>query len=182
MRPPGDRRRHAVGRGPRRLARRRSWLTVGVAALALAACSATPAPVKVDVGQARTGASRALATLFDLSDPALRAKEAAVQDGASISTTLSQALSSSLGRSSAGARLDSFHVLSTSGCARASLTGPCAEVTYDIDGPAGTTLVPGAEGYAVDIDGRWLVAKATTCAVLRHYYLEGPARSSGGCA
>lgn len=42
-----------------------------------------------------------------------------------------------------------------------------ASVTYDIDGPANTTLLPGQTGTSVFQDGTWKVGDASLCGLLK---------------
>jgi hypothetical protein len=109
-------------------------------------------------------------------------KVAVIQNGASIEAALSQALSSSLAASAAGANVDDISFLDATGCSGASLPSPCASVTYDILGPTGTAILPGNQGYAVSINGSWLVATNTVCSLLGLFYTaEGKTGNPPGC-
>jgi len=122
-------------------------------------------------GSSPVGAiTEAYNTLFDLADPSLADKVAVVQDGASIEEGLSQAMSSSLASSASGATVDSVQVLADSTCAADGLPSPCAVVVYDIVGPQGSALLPDQHGYAVEVDGTWLVATTTMCGLLELFY------------
>ena len=69
-----------------------------------------------------------------------------------------------------------------SACTTAKLPSPCAKVSYDILGAGGTPLLAGQTGYAVDVSGKWLVAKVTICTLLGLFYsAEGKSGSPPGC-
>src|SRR4029077_14729431 len=107
--------------------------------------------------------TQAYQTLFDFADPSVAAKVAVIQNGASIEAGLSEALSSSLATSATGAKVDNISFLDSAGCTQAMLPSPCASVTYDILGSGGTAILPNSHGYAVSINGSWLVATNTVC-------------------
>ncbi len=126
--------------------------------------------------------TQAYQTLFDFADPSIADKVAVVQNGASIETALSQALSSSLASSATGANVDSISFPDTAGCTQVNLPSPCAQVTFDILGPGGTAILPNNQGYAVSVNGSWLVATNTVCALLGLFYeAEGMTGSPPGC-
>ena len=54
--------------------------------------------------------------------------------------------------------------LDETGCENAGVPAPCAEVLFDLV-VAGTPAVPDQVGYAIEVDGEWLVAKTTFCAL-----------------
>jgi hypothetical protein len=126
--------------------------------------------------------TQAYNTLFDFADPSVADKVAVIQDGASIEAGLSQALSSSLATSATGAKVNNISFLDTSGCTQAMLPSPCASVTYDILGQSGTAILPNNQGYAVSINGSWLVATNTVCGLLGLFYqAEGKTGNPPGC-
>jgi hypothetical protein len=126
--------------------------------------------------------TQAYQTLFDFADPSVADKVAVIQNGASIQAALSEALSSSLATSATGAKVDNISFLDSSGCAQASLPNPCASVIYDILGTGGTAILPGNHGYAVSINGSWLVATNTVCVLLGLFYTaEGKTGTPPGC-
>ena len=62
------------------------------------------------------------------------------------------------------------------------LPTPCAKVVYDINGPTGTAVLANSQGYAVDVNGTWLVAKTTICGLLGLFYqAEGNTGNPAGC-
>jgi hypothetical protein len=166
----------------RRLRRRPGQvaLTLVVAlSLGAAACSSGSSYDKATAG---SDINSVYKTVFDLANPSLDPKIAAIQDGSQIKASFNAALTSSLAKSSAGAKMDSYEILSSSGCTAASVPSPCAKVVYDIDGPTGTAILPNSKGYAVYLNGKWLVAKATICGLLGLFYTAaGKQGSPKGC-
>ena len=145
----------------------------------------TPGPTTTTtIGAPTTSAiSQAYQTLFDFADPSVADKVAVIQNGASIETALSQALSSSLGSSATGANVHEISLLDNATCAQDNLPSPCAQVTYDILGQGGTAILPNNQGYAVSVDGTWLVATTTVCNLLDLFYqAAGMTGSPPGCA
>ena len=59
------------------------------------------------------------------------------------------------------------------------VTGTTADVTYDLLGANGAVLLPGAQGKAVEVNGHWLVSKATYCQLIS---LQAPGVTHPGCA
>ena len=126
---------------------------------------------------------QAYTTLFDLSDPSVADKEAVIQNGASLATALEQAETSSLGQSATGAAVESVSMLEAPTCTQYDLPYPCAQVTYDISGTNGVVLLSGETGYAVEINGSWLVATSTVCDLLDDFYaVEGKTGTPPGCS
>ena len=83
---------------------------------------------------------------------------------------------------SQGSKIDSINILTAAQCAKQSLPPQCAHVVYDILGTGGTAILPNNNGYAVFINGKWLVAKATICTLLGLFYTaEGKTGSPPGC-
>jgi len=185
--------------GRRRLGRRRGPRVAAVAAMAglclgAAACSSsggsssattaktTTTTVAINPATAQADISTSYDTLFNLANPALAGKIAVIQNGSSISTALQQALSSSEASASQGSKIDSVTVLTAAQCAKQSLPPQCAHVVYDILGTGGTAILPMNNGYAVFVNGQWLVAKATICQLLGLFYTaEGKTGSPPGC-
>lgn len=149
------------------------------ATLLLAACSSGPP----SAAQSRRDIDHAYGTLFDFADHSVTAKTAVVQDGASLRRALSDALSSSLAAKAVGASVVGVDLRSASGCRDAALPSPCAEVTYNLLGTGNRPLfATPSSGYAVYVDGHWLVAKATICGLLELYYsASGHAGTPPGC-
>ncbi|HUY23101.1 MAG TPA: hypothetical protein VMV22_12270 [Acidimicrobiales bacterium] len=145
------------------------------AASTTTAVTFNPATESTDIGAAYN-------TLFNLANPDVAGKVAVIQNGAQVQSALQDALSSSLASSSAGSKIDSVKVLTATTCRQASLPSPCAKVVYDILGTTGTAILPNSQGYAVFVDGHWLVAKATICGLLGLFYqAAGKTGSPTGC-
>jgi len=125
--------------------------------------------------------TQAFETLFD-PNSSIADKVAVIQGGASIETALNDAFSSSIASSEGGATVDSITFPDDSGCAQAGLSSPCAAVTYDILGTGGTPILPGNRGFAVQVDGSWLIATNTVCNLLGLFYsAEGKTGTPPGC-
>ena len=117
--------------------------------------------------QSITEVTSAYSTLFDLADPALAPKLAVVQDGPQLRSLVQSALSSSLAKSAAGARVLSVKIDQGSQCAAEQLTSPCAAVSYQVLAPSGKPLLAQPfSGWALYGGGHWLVAKGTVCGLL----------------
>lgn len=163
-------------------------LTVLLAvAMTAAACSSsnsasTTTTKAVDTAAAPGLIATAYGTLFNFSDKSVASKVAVIQNGASVESSLSDALNSSLSSATTGSKIDSTTVLTGSACTSQHLTSPCAKVTYDLLGANGSAVLGGQTGYAVYSNGNWLVAKITICALLGLFYsAEGKSGSPPGC-
>jgi hypothetical protein len=118
-------------------------------------------------GAGATAAVRhAYSVLFDLADPAVPPKVAVVQDGQALRATLAKEIHSSLAKMAGGATVSAVRVESAGGCAAGALSSPCASVRYSILSTAGKPLLSDSKGWAVYVDGRWLVAKETICGLI----------------
>ncbi len=136
-----------------------------------------PAP-STDSGQI----TQAFQTLFDPT-ASLSDKVAVLENGASLETALSDALSSSLASNATGASVDDITFPDDTGCTQVGLTSPCAIVTFDILGANGTPILPNNRGYAVSVNGAWLVSTNTACTLLGLFYsAEGQTGSPPGCS
>lgn len=140
-------------------------------ALAGAACSSSPGsgagPSTVPSPSKSASEIRgAFHTLFDLADPALAPKIAAVQDGSSIKAAISHAIDSSLAKKAGGATISQVSIEHGSACRSESLPSPCALVTYSIVSPSGKPLLPNSKGFAVYLAPKWYVSKETICTLL----------------
>ncbi len=154
---------------------------VGLAlALALTACSSTAPPskeaakaparsqAKVNPTLAPGEVEHAYTTLFDMADKSVAPKLAVIQDGETLRQAITQAVSSSLASTAAGAKVINVKILPAAGCQQSAMPSPCAEVTYDILGTNGQPILPSAStGYAVFANGTWVVAKDTICSLLQ---------------
>jgi hypothetical protein len=121
-------------------------------------------------------------TLFDFADGSVTDKLAAVQDGTVLRQAMTEAVSTPFASSAYGARVDAFTVLDASDCARVPVLAPCARITYDVVGANGSVILPQSEGYAVSVDGQWLVAKSTVCGLFELFYqASGKTGTPPGC-
>ncbi len=140
-----------------------------------------PTPTTTQASTDSSAIAQAFDTLFNPSS-SIAAKEAVIQNGASIETGLNNAFSSSLSSSATGATVDDISFPDNSGCTQAGLTSPCAQVTYDILAANGSALLPNNQGYAVSVAGTWLIATNTVCTLLGLFYTaEGNTGSPPGC-
>lgn len=159
-------------------------LTVAVTA---AACSSsnsasTTTTKPLDRAAAPGLIAQAYDTLFNFTDKTVASKVAVIQNGASVESSLQEALASPLSNSATGSKIDSTSVLTGSSCTSTHLTSPCAKVTYDLLGSGGSPLLGGQTGYAVYDNGSWLVAKVTICTLLGLFYsAEGKKGAPPGC-
>ncbi|MCL5947571.1 MAG: hypothetical protein M1420_00170 [Actinobacteria bacterium] len=136
----------------------------------LASCSSSKPPstptVKVpSAAVTRKEVATAYGNFFDLHNPSLSNKLDAIQDGKALQKAVSTAMSSSLAKAAAGAKVSSVTPYTKTQCADSGLAYPCAKAAYTILSPSGQTLTSGA-GYAVFTGGKWLVAKSTVCGLL----------------
>ena len=117
-----------------------------------------------------TAINQSFDTLFDFANGSITDKLAVVEDGANLRQAMTEALSTSFTAAATGARVDTSAMLSTSACARLSLTAHCAAVTYDAVGAKNAVLVPSSQGYVESINRRWLIAKVTVCGLFELFY------------
>ena len=176
-------------------ARQRAPRLVAVAALAAialgaTACSsgttaATTTTVTVNAATAPADIAQVYDTLFHFTSGTLASKEAVIQDGPSLKASLNEALTSNLASSAAGTKINSTNLLTATQCGHLSpkaLPYPCAHVNYDINGTSGAAILPGNNGYAVFVNGHWLVAKTTICVLLGLFYTaSGKSGTPPGC-
>jgi len=114
-------------------------------------------------------------TFFSLSNKSVPAKLALLQDGPSFKTAEIEAINFGStfiapGSNSApakGVTVQWVKIQPDSGCKKASAPAPCAEVGYSIVSTNGKNLLPNQRGYAVYVNGRWLVSKTTLCGLFR---------------
>jgi hypothetical protein len=169
--------------------RRRRWgwcsavlvaATLGTAACSSSTTSSAPPP---NPATAQADIQVPYGTLFNLSNNNVNAMLATIQDGESLRAATTNALTSPLSKSATGATVSAVSLLSASECAAAKVPHPCAKVTYSILGPGGQVLLPNSTGYAVYVDGHWLVAKATICGLFELLYqTENKTGTPQGCA
>jgi hypothetical protein len=146
-----------------------------------AACSSSSGPTSS--GQPTTGAgavaaiTKAYSTLFDLANPAVAPKLAVVQDGAALQATFTSAVKSQIAKTAGGARVVTVTPLTTTACSNEALPAPCDGVKFYVLSTKGKTLLPD-NGFAVYMDGKWLVAKVTICGLLS---LAAGGKAPAGC-
>ncbi|HXY43199.1 MAG TPA: hypothetical protein VEH29_03340 [Acidimicrobiales bacterium] len=162
-----------------------------VAAVALAACTSTTTTTTTTtststttttlppVNVSKTEIETAYMTLFDLSNPAVAPKLLVVQDGSALKAAFTAALRSTLAKEATGAEVLSIKIEQGGACTKEFLPSPCAAVVYNILGPKGTgPVLKDLSGGAVYLSSKWLVAKATICALLT---LENSGVTPAGC-
>ena len=137
----------------------------------------------VAVPSAASAIGRSFNTVFDFANGVVSEKLDAIQDGTTLDVAMTQAVSSSYASTALGARIDTYQMLDGSACAQVSLPAPCAQVTYDILGPGVSVILSGSQGYAVSVDGQWLVAKGTVCSLFGLLYeAAGSTATPPGCS
>jgi hypothetical protein len=120
-----------------------------------------------------TQITQAYQTFFDPSTSSAQ-KIAVVQNGSTIEEALNQAGMSPLAKEAAGVRVSDVILLDSATCAADNLPSPCAQVAFDILSTSGGTLLSGQEGFAVSIDGTWLIALSTVCGIMQPLFSPGP--------
>jgi hypothetical protein len=139
----------------------------------------TPAP---GTGTAVGTIASSFNTFFDFADGTVSDKLAVVEGGGALGQALTEALSMSFAPAATGAKVDDATMLDDSACTRATLSAPCAQVTYDVLGVGGSVILPGSEGYAVKVDGTWRLAKITVCGLFELFYdASAKAGTPPGC-
>jgi len=177
-----------AGPTPTRRGRRRVWLPAALAVIAFsaAACSSSSSSSSASApnpAMAQSDVQTAYNTLFDLSNKSVPAKLAVIQDGQSLEQATTAAISSSLATSATGASVSEVSLLTASECDAAKVPYPCAKVKYSILGTGGAPLLGNTTGYAVYVDGKWLVSKATICGLFGLFYqAEGNTGTVPGCS
>ncbi len=125
--------------------------------------------------------TQAFQTLFD---PASTVAErvGVIENGSSLQTALTDATNSSFAANLTGVKIDDVTFPDDSGCTSAGVHTPCSKVLFDILGPGAGTLLPGTIGYAVSVNGTWLVSSATACSLLELFWqAAGMAGTPPGC-
>ena len=177
----------AAPAGPTRTRARRRWAWIpaalAVTALSAAACSSTSSSTGPNPATTQADVQKLFNSFFNLAaDKSVSGKTAEIQDGSTLTVAAGQALNSSLAASAGGATVHTVTILSDSACAAAKVPSPCAAVKYDILGPGGQVLLPNSSGYAVYVNGKWLVSKTTICGLFGLFYqAEGNTGTPPGC-
>ncbi len=131
---------------------------------------------------AASAIGQSFATVFDFANGVVTDKLDAIADGSTLQQAMTEAVTSSFASSALGARIDTYTMLDGPGCTKVSLAAPCAQVTYDILGTGGSAILSGSLGYAVSVNGRWLVAKGTVCTLFGLLYeASGKTGTPPGC-
>ncbi len=171
-------------------ASRRTWVTIsavlGAVSLLLGACGSSvtpPSSAPMNPAKAKAEIEHAYSTLFNFANHSVSAKTAVIENGSTLRAALTQALSSSLAKQAAGAEVTAVRLLSAKECTQAALVSPCAKVTYNLLSPTHAPLfATPSSGYAVYVNGRWLVAKTTICGLLELFYsASGHGGVPSGC-
>lgn len=154
-----------------------------VAVLTLGACggagssgagsSTSASSSTVNPARAASEVTTGWEAFFDGHPGGAKAKAALLEDGKSLEETLARNLTNpSL---ATAAKVESVTVLDPGECRAAGVgTSVCAKVNFIEVGPGAQPMNPNVlSGYAVYSGGRWLVSRATFCALL--------SRRGGGC-
>ncbi|HLX87170.1 MAG TPA: hypothetical protein VKR22_01720, partial [Acidimicrobiales bacterium] len=156
--------------------------TVGVTAGACSSSNTAATTTTVNAATAEQDIAAAYCTVFNFQDKTVATKIAVIQNGATITGSFSDALNSSLSSAATGSKIDTTDLLTSAQCTTQKLPSPCAKITYDLLGAGGSSLLAAQTGYAVDVNGKWLVAHLTICTLLGLFYnAEGKAGSPPGC-
>jgi hypothetical protein len=109
--------------------------------------------------------SAAFTTLFNADDSNVHAKLGLLQDASKYQAKFNALYASAEAKQNpTSAKVVSVTFPSTTAC-QASVQNPvCAKVVYDLDtATTGSSLLANQSGYAVYIDGKWLVSDDTFC-------------------
>jgi hypothetical protein len=152
---------------------RRVWFVVGLVAclvgtsiIGIALTARSPAATTPTAGTIADSFN----SFFDFSSGTVTNKLAVVEGGGTLRRALTEALSNPFARAATGAKVEAIKMLDPAGCAQASLSAPCALVTYDVVGAKDAVILPNSQGYAVTFDGRWRVARVTVCELFELFY------------
>jgi hypothetical protein len=157
-------------------------VSIALAAVAItaSACGGSSGPT-VNAKTAPADIAKVYETLFNLSNKSVTVKLAAIQDGSSLRTATTVVLASPLAAEAVGAKVTHVKLLSDSQCKQAKVASPCASVTYNVLGKSGRPLLSGSKGYAVFVNGKWLVSKPTVCALFSEAYTLVGKGTPPGC-
>ena len=148
------------------------WFGIPLAVAMLAACGSSSKPaattVPTTLAPATTTtldpvAAKAAITsqwegFFDGST-SMDSRLAKLESGQQLTSVL-QGFSSQAATSTA--KVTAITLLGDPDCTDNGVSAPCAKVTYDIL-VKGAVALPNSIGYAVDVNGTWLVSKSTFC-------------------
>jgi hypothetical protein len=157
-------------------------IIVPVLAIAMLAASCSSGTATPTAAVAKPEITSVYDSFFNLANKSVGPKLAAIQDGSTLKTSVTQALASPLAGSVSGARVDSVKIVSDSTCTTKTVPTPCASVSYDLLAAGGSPVLSGQTGYATYATGKWLVAKATVCGLIETLYsVEGNSGTPPGC-
>lgn len=157
-------------------------ILAAVAITAGACGGSSSSATTIDAAAAPGQIASAYGQVFNFQDKTIGPKIAVIQNGSAIESSFTAALNSSLSSAATGSKIDSTKILTASQCTAQKLPSPCAKITYDLLGAGGSALLGGQTGYAVYLNGKWLVAKVTICTLLGLFYnAEGKSGSPPGC-
>ena len=151
--------------------------------------ASTPTPVgstepssPATAGPPTTSTRQSFNTLFDFANGSVTDKLAVVEDGDTLRQAMTGAVSTPFVKAATGVKVETSTVLTAPACAAASLPAPCALVTYDVVAAGGAVILPNSQGYAVSINGQWLVSKSTVCNLFELFYqASGRTGIPAGC-
>lgn len=153
----------------------RTWkpLMVGallaVLAVVLSACSSgssSSTSTTVNPAQAQAQITTTFTAFFNGGDTNNAAKLALLQNNSQLKSVFDKNMTNPAAATTAS-KVDNVQVLSASDCKAASVPSPCAKVTYDLVSRSnGSPLLAGQTGYAVDVNGKWLISQNTFCALI----------------
>jgi hypothetical protein len=140
-------------------------------AMAVGLCtSAGVAAASTTGNQAATAkVTTAFVTLFNANDKTAAAKEALLQDASKYKAAFTMLFSSSIAKANPTiAKVTKVTYPSSAVCKSTVKVTKCASVTYDLESAnTGSALLTGVSGYAVNINGHWLVSDVTFCSLAK---------------
>src|SRR5205807_9701097 len=103
---------------------------------------------------------------FDGGNPNSSAKLTLLQNNGKLTAIYNKAYNNPAAATTA-AKVTNVAVLPASQCQQAAVPSPCAKVGYDlVNRQTGAPLLAGQTGYAVNVNGKWLVSQNTFCALV----------------
>jgi hypothetical protein len=140
-------------------------------AVTLAACSSgssssSSTTTTQNPAQAQAAIATTYNSFFDGGNPNSNAKLTLLQNNAKLASVYNKAYNNPAAAMTA-AKVTSVAVLPASQCQQAAVPSPCAKVSYDLNNrQTGAPLLAGQTGYAVNVNGKWLVSENTFCALV----------------
>jgi hypothetical protein len=126
---------------------------------------ATTQTTALSPAAATSQVSAAFTTLFNANDSNVQAKLALLQDRSKYRAKFNALYASAEAKQNpTSAKVVSVTFPSTTACLASVQNPVCAKVVYDLDtATTGASLLANQSGYAVYIDGKWLVSDDTFC-------------------